>query len=288
MDQMRKILRLSKTLLDRTGTIIPMIIFDGNAEVTRRKTLLAEKVKKLPQLSIYSLVFQEDVPSTIYAHLKKKDAESIGVGYELDMLPIATPAKEIIQHITQANARADIQGIIVQKPGKHLFPFQEWWSQIVSVIDPKKDVDGLTGKGAVVPATARAILEILDTAVKTLKLDLKKLNIVVLGRSDIVGVPVAKVLEGKARSVLLYGKDIADHMDELKHADVVITATGQTHLLHAANLKYGVIIIDAGSPKPEVDPAGLEHLIAFLSPVPGGVGPMTRVCLLQNLIDGVG
>jgi len=262
-----------------------MMIFDGNAEATRRKTLLAEKVKKLPRLTIYSLVFQEDVPSTIYAHLKKKDAESIGVGYEVDMLSIATPAEEIIQHIEKANARVDIQGIIVQKPGKHLFPFQEWWSQIVSVIDPKKDVDGLTGKGAVVPATARAIVEILDSAVKTLKLDLKKLRIVILGRSDIVGAPVAKVLEGKAQFVSLYGKNIADHMDELKHADVVITATGQTHLLHAADFKHGVIIIDAGSPKPEIDPTGLDQVAAFLSPVPGGVGPMTRACLLQNLID---
>ncbi len=265
-----------------------MIIFDGKAEALRRKERLAEKVKKYPQMSIFSLVFQEDKPSTIYTALKKKDAEAVGIKYEDVYLPIATKIDEVQKLITDAAAREDVTGIIIQKPAKTLMPNDIWWSEVVSSLPPEKDVDGLTGRGKVLPATAQAILQILNIALKQLGQTLTMKRILVLGRSDIVGRPVAVALQKQDYRVQLFGRaNLAQKPEALGEADVLITATGEANLVNVSQLKQGVIVIDAGSPKPEVDPTGLDAKVAFLSPVPGGVGPMTRVCLLENLLSMV-
>lgn len=262
-----------------------MIIFDGKAEAQRRRDALVKKIKDLPQLTIFSLVFKEDEPSTIYTALKKKDAQAVGIKYEDVYLPIATTIDEIQKLITDAAAREDVTGIIIQKPAKTLMPNDLWWSEVVSALPPEKDVDGLTGRSKVLPATAQAILQILTIALKQLGQHLTHKRILVLGRSDIVGRPVAVALQKQDYRVQLFGRaNLAQRPEAVAEADVLVTATGEANLISVQQLKDGVIVIDAGSPKPEVDPAGLEAKVAFLSPVPGGVGPMTRVCLLENLL----
>jgi 5,10-methylene-tetrahydrofolate dehydrogenase/methenyl tetrahydrofolate cyclohydrolase len=263
-----------------------MITFDGKEEAELRKEHVREKIKELPQLKIFALVFQEDQPSIIYTNLKKKDAESVGVGYEAVTLPIATPVTEIQRIIHEAVIREDIHGIIVQKPAKSLLPTVNWWQVILQPLIPEKDVDGLTPETTVLPATARAILTILDIARVRLQSELEEKTAVVVGRSDIVGAPVAHELEEQGLTVHLLGrKEFAEKPHLLKSADVVITATGQSNLVDASMLKKGVIVIDAGSPNPEVNLENLDQVASFLSPVPGGVGPMTRVSLLENLVD---
>jgi methylenetetrahydrofolate dehydrogenase (NADP+)/methenyltetrahydrofolate cyclohydrolase len=263
-----------------------MMIFDGKAEASRRKATLVQKFNNITQLKIFSLVFQEDQPSIIYTALKKKDAESVGVAYDDVYLPIATPIPKIQRLVLDAVARNDVQGMIIQKPAKSLMLSADWWREVVAELDPKKDVDGLTGKSAVLPATARAILEILKIAERELKISAKGKTAVVLGRSDIVGRPAAQGLEERGVHTQLFGRaELAANTAALKTADIIVAATGQANLINASQLKQGVIVIDAGSPKPEVDPTGLSKVAAFLSPVPGGVGPMTRVCLLENLLD---
>lgn len=264
-----------------------MIIFDGRAVANEQKKLLKEKISKLPQLRIFSLVFQEDYPSMIYANLKKKDAESVGVGYEIVTLPISTKLEEIKERLLQAGSDPAISAIIVQKPAKVLEPNLTWWSEIVSTIHQKKDVDGLRPDRIVLPATARAILSIFDIACEHLRFRPTGKIAVVLGRSEIVGKPVADELEKRFHmNVRRCGrKELATQPEIVKQAELLISATGQEGLVTDDMLKQDVIVIDAGSPKAEVNTTGLFEIASFLSPVPGGVGPMTRVCLLENLID---
>lgn len=263
-----------------------MIIYDGKSAAAIRKAKLKELVKELPQLTIYSLVFQEDKASTIYASLKQKDAEEVGIRYVVESLPIATPIKEILTMLEKAAGNDSVTGIIVQKPMKSLEPSSEWWGKIVRVIPKRKDVDGLKSDEFVLPATARAILTILDDACAQLKETLENKSALVIGRSAIVGTPVAQELQRKNMHVLLFGRqELSKNPAMVGQADVLVCASGQHHLVNAKQLKSGVIVIDAGSPKPEVNGDGLDQVARFTTPVPGGVGPMTRISLLENLID---
>ncbi len=264
-----------------------MIIFDGKAVANEWKKRLKEKINKLPRLHIFSLVFQEDHPSMIYANLKKKDAELVRVEYEIVILPINTTLEKVKDLIVKAGADSAISAIIVQKPAKALEPNLTWWSEIVSTIPLKKDVDGLRQDRVVLPATARAVLSIFDIACEHLRFRPKGKIAVVLGRSEIVGKPVADELEKNYKMIVRrFGrKELATYPEILKQADLLVSATGQEGLVTDDMLKQDVIVIDAGSPKAEVNTTGLFEVASFLSPVPGGVGPMTRVCLLENLID---
>lgn len=263
-----------------------MIIYDGKSAAVSRKLALKKIVSSMQKMTIYSLVFQEDKASVIYAALKKKDAQEVGIVYEIETLPIATPLQEITAKIEKAAGNFSITGIIVQKPMKSLEPTEEWWGKIVRAIPKRKDVDGLKSDEFVLPATARAILTILDDACVQLKETLENKSALVIGRSAIVGTPVAQELQRKNMHVLLFGRqELAKNPDMVGQADVIVCASGQPHLLNAKQLKKGVIVIDAGSPMSEVETADLDQVARFTTPVPGGVGPMTRVCLLENLID---
>jgi methylenetetrahydrofolate dehydrogenase (NADP+)/methenyltetrahydrofolate cyclohydrolase len=144
--------------------------------------------------------------------------------------------------------------------------------------------------GLVLPATARGVLEILWIALQKLKIKATKnsLNIFVLGRSDIVGLPVyyqLKNLNFKVKS--LTSNDFNQRINSglnLLEADVIISATGKHKLITGDLVKKGVIVIDVGEPRPDVDLASVKHKAVFITPVPGGVGPITVVSLLENCV----
>lgn len=261
-----------------------MIIFDGKAEAKKRKEALKKTINKIPQLHLFALVFQEDESSIIYTKLKKKDAEELGIQYTSELISIHTPIEKIISMIDKVGKDVEVQGIIIQKPTKQMMPSQKWWDTLVSHIPAKKDIDGLCKGSLVLPATAKAIIEILTLALDSAQKRLKDLNVVVLGRSDIVGKPVYETLKDKVKDIYLFGSTDAWEyiLEKMGEADVVIAATGKANIVDVTMLKRDVIVIDAGSPKPEVNPEGIEGVASFLSPVPGGVGPMTRICLLEN------
>ncbi|HAU98850.1 MAG: Bifunctional protein FolD [Microgenomates group bacterium GW2011_GWF2_45_18] len=267
-----------------------MILFDGKYEAFSRKPALREffgdwehNHKKKP--TIFSLVFREDEASMVYARLKQKDAEEVGVVYQLEIRSIEDPVEKVSPIIVRASAEKSIQGIIIQKPPKTLIPSQDWWDSLISKIARGKDVDGLRSDSLVVPATARGILEILRIASKELAIDLKSKTAFVFGKSEIVGAPVARELQKLGMHVRAIGStEFELSLKALAEADIVITATGKSNLLDSKLLKEGVVVIDAGSPEAEVSISN-DSNIAFLSPVPGGVGPMTRISLLENLRD---
>jgi methylenetetrahydrofolate dehydrogenase (NADP+)/methenyltetrahydrofolate cyclohydrolase len=197
--------------------------------------------------------------------------------------------------------RGDVSGVLIQKPTKEVWmqttgihdpiKFDAWWQQLIGVLDAKKDVDCLTnenlgrvylGKWMLLPATVKAVLLILREALGGEGVSGRK--IAVIGRSELVGRPLAAVLESYGAYVGLFG---ASNMDRkaICQADVVISATGVPKLVTEDLIKEGDIVIDVGAPKGDVDFESVVKKAGFITPVPGGVGPVTVVSLLENLVE---
>ena len=300
-----------------------MMIFDGHAFAQEKEAALARRLaERAPQtatehqLTIAAILFTEDKGSQLYTSLKQHAAERLGMKYQVHTFSITVPIDHVLEKINVLNQDPTITGIIIQKPWKktwelamNVFPddepeertalntFSIWWSTVVRAIDERKDVDGLhpntleaihnntwKGEGKVLPATVRAVLSILD-----LSSYLIPQKYIVLGKSDILGIPLAYELQHRGFEVELLGRKELQQRQEsgaaLKDADVVITATGMQHLVRGGMLKKGVVLIDVGEPKPDVHRESVEDVAKFLTPVPGGVGPVTVISLLENAVE---
>lgn len=290
-------------------------IYDGLAVAAALEQALLERVqaKTLPgqKIVLAAVLFQEDRGSVIYTRLKQEAAERIGIEYQAYEVSLHDPVEEVIALLTSLNQDPTVTGIIIQKPSKQLWvaeqtktnpqagkSFHEWWLSLVTQLSLTKDVDGLhpmtlaaikagtwQAQGLMMPATARAIVWILEAE----KLLTPTSKIVMIGRSDIVGQPIYYHLLDQKYDVEMIGSvDLIDRKEQkmyLKDADVVISATGRPHLLSGEWFKPGVAVIDVGEPKPDVDATSLAGVAAFVTPVPGGVGPLTVQFLLQNAVE---
>ena len=206
--------------------------------------------------------------------------------------------------------------------GERHITYSDWWSTLVSSIAETKDVDGLhpstlaaiadgswQEQGRVLPATCQAVVDILQDFCAVTEVSngennsidtkqfrglecLKNKKIIILGKSDLLGKPLFYYLHFLGNNVEMIGsKELAERVEKgvaLIDADVVISATGRKHLITGNLLKNGVALIDVGEPKPDVEFQTIKDKAAFITPVPGGVGPMTVVCLLQNAVSLVG
>ncbi len=302
-----------------------MIIFNGEQQAAQRekklKLVVAKFAKQDKKLKIAAILFEEDAGSRLYTRLKREAAERVGIEYEVHTFSLEDGTSEIEKTIEQLNADPSVTGIIIQKPYRRVWSeikgidqtagvkavrqaYSSWWQFLTSLIVAEKDVDGLhpstleavkngtwQEQGRVLPATARAVLLILDEAFEKLNINTEKqkeLTMFVLGRSDIVGLPVFYELTNRGYQVRLLTRDDLEQRQKagknVSDGDVIISATGAPNLLNAEMFKEGAIVIDVGEPKPDVQREGLENNVAFLTPVPGGVGPMTVVCLLENCV----
>lgn len=194
--------------------------------------------------------------------------------------------------------------------------YSNWWKQLVSAIALEKDVDGLhpvtlsaiengswQEQGRVLPATCQAVIEILSSYfgnienavvdakngdfVRALQ-PLKEMKIIILGKSDLLGKPLYYYLHNLGCKPEMIGKkELMQKVEQgirLRDADVIVSATGNHNLITGELVKEGVVIIDVGEPRPDVEFASVKDKAAFITPVPGGVGPMTVVCLLENAL----
>lgn len=287
------------------------VVFDGKALVAKRQAILARNIRdwKLnPRLG--SVVFVEDEGSMLYIKLKKEAAVKVGVEFSVQEVSIREAVPVLQEKIRVYNDRDDVDGVLVQKPAKSTWKqvmgvggeseFEAWWRMTVSTLDPTMDVDCLTltnlnavynGDFVILPATVRAVVTILQHVVSDLGLlegvasqfDLTGHKMVVIGRSDIVGKPLASVLAQYGAEVSIYGADL--DLEVLKQAEVVVSATGSPGMVKGEMIKEGAIVIDVGAPKGDVDFETVKGKASFVTPVPGGVGPMTVVSLLENLVD---
>ncbi len=290
-----------------------MHIFQGNQyaqTIEARLTPLVGDLKKRGILiKIVAILFQEDKGSRLYTRLKKEAAERIGMQYEIKTFSMEDDLQHVLQTLQELNKDETVTGIIIQKPAKAVWQtttggsadeFQTWWHTLVIAIDPHKDVDGLHPEtlkhiemgdwkeaGCVMPATAKACLTILQKAEEMLKIREEK-KIVILGKSDILGKPLYYEFKNQQQDVEMIGsKELQERKQrgiDLKDADIIISATGREGLITGNLLKNDAIIIDVGEPKPDVDRTSVEEKAAFLTPVPGGVGPVTIVSLLENAL----
>jgi methylenetetrahydrofolate dehydrogenase (NADP+) / methenyltetrahydrofolate cyclohydrolase len=264
---------------------------DGRALAAKVRARVAEEVRPLGRLGLATILVGDDPASQVYIRHKHAAAEEVGIA-PIDLrLPVDVTQADVLDEVRRLNADDEVDGILVQTP----LPEQLDEAELQTAVDPVKDVDGLhplnagllyLGRPAHVPATPRGVMELLaEHGVR-----LEGARAVVIGRSAIVGKPVAALLQQANATVTV----CHSHTQELgRHtlaADVVVAAVGVPGLVAPDLVKGGAAVVDVGITRTEaglvgdVDP-GAADVAAFLTPVPGGVGPMTIACLLENTVQ---
>ncbi|MBQ2697935.1 MAG: bifunctional methylenetetrahydrofolate dehydrogenase/methenyltetrahydrofolate cyclohydrolase FolD [Clostridia bacterium] len=234
----------------------------------------------------------DDPASEVYVRNKAKMCQTLGIRSEVLHLPADTEERELLALIDRLNQDPAVHGILVQLP----LPPHINEARVTDAIAPPKDVDGfgkesmgalLSGKEGFVPCTPKGILRLL----KETGLDLAGKKAVVVGRSNIVGKPVALLLLAEHCTVTLCHSKTKDLAAVTKEADILIAAVGRPRMLGADHVKEGAVVIDVGINRlPEglvgdVDFEAVSDKAAWITPVPGGVGPMTIAMLMENTIE---
>ncbi|MCE5141547.1 bifunctional methylenetetrahydrofolate dehydrogenase/methenyltetrahydrofolate cyclohydrolase FolD [Staphylococcus aureus] len=243
-----------------------------------------------PKLSV--ILVGNDGASQSYVRSKKKAAKKIGMISEIVHLEETATEEEVLNELNRLNNDDSVSGILVQVP----LPKQVSEQKILEAINPDKDVDGFhpinIGKLYIdeqtfVPCTPLGIMEILKHA----DIDLEGKNAVVIGRSHIVGQPVSKLLLQKNASVTILHSRSKDMASYLKDADVIVSAVGKPGLVTKDVVKEGAVIIDVGNTpdengklKGDVDYDAVKEIAGAITPVPGGVGPLTITMVLNNTL----
>nr|WP_149454215.1 bifunctional methylenetetrahydrofolate dehydrogenase/methenyltetrahydrofolate cyclohydrolase FolD [Pasteuria penetrans] len=274
-------------------------ILDGRKVVATLRHEMVEQVaiwKRrgiIPCLAVIEV--GEDPASRVYIGAKKRACQQVGIRFQRHALPDTTGRVQLMELIHQCNADADIHGIIVQLPlPPSLDPVE-----IQAEIMVEKDVDGLTptnlgrlamGRPRLVPCTPRGIIELLLRTGS----ELEGKHAVVVGRSTLVGQPMAWLLMQQHATVTVCHSRTVDLSSHTGQADILVVAAGVPHLITGAHVKPGAVVVDVGIHRTptgtlcgDVDFAAVSSLAAAITPVPGGVGPMTVAMLLSNTLLAV-
>jgi methylenetetrahydrofolate dehydrogenase (NADP+)/methenyltetrahydrofolate cyclohydrolase len=272
-------------------------LIDGNAlaaqvraEVSGRTAALKAKGIQ-PHLAV--VLVGEDPASQVYVKHKVADSEQTGLKATLERLPATTTEADLLGRIRAFNQDPSVHGILVQLP----LPRHMDSHKVIETISPAKDVDGfhvasagslMVGQPGFWPCTPYGCLKMLDS----IGYDLKGKHAVVIGRSNIVGKPMALMLLGRDATVTICHSRTANLKALTLQADVVVAAVGKRNVLTADMVKPGAVVIDVGMNRNDegklcgdVDFAGVKEVAGWITPVPGGVGPMTRAMLLVNTIE---
>lgn len=271
-------------------------ILDGKLVAENIKAKLKEQVKKLkgknitPGLAV--ILASDDKASRIYVNNKKKVCKGIGIKSFVYEFENTVKQDEIITLIKKLNKEKNIHGILVQLP----LPEHINSAKVLQAIDKNKDVDGFTnynmgnlikGENCFVPCTPAGILELL----KSYDINLQGKHCVIIGRSNIVGKPLAMLLLNNNATVTVCHSKTQNLAKITCQADVLISAVGKSKFITKEMVKQGAIVIDVGISRDknnkitgDVDFEDVKNKVAFISPVPGGVGPMTVAMLMQNTI----
>lgn len=269
-------------------------IIDGNQLAATKLTQLQARVGELGRkIRLFSWYFPADANSVLYTEKKRVAAgtvgiEFVGLGRELALAPTV-----LVAEIQAAAADKSVSGIMVQKPSKKSYneyflskgqtpplEFGHWWQQLTSAIPMTKDVDGLAPNTKVLGATARAVLACLGD------FDLSGKQILIIGKSDLAGLPLARLWRAQNRAVTLVGsKELAQMVTkpaQLTNYDLIVSATGHPKLITGDMIKDGAALVDVGEPLGDLDFVSCRAKASLITPVPGGVGPLTVISLLEN------
>jgi len=266
------------------------IILDGKAVSEKRLELLKEAIREsglYPRLA--TVIAGDDPASRMYVRMKHRACEQVGIGSIGIDLPGTSTTGAVLERITRLNQDPEINGILVQLP----LPEQVDTPRVVAAVRTDKDVDGfhpenlgllLSGRPAFVPCTPKGIMTLLDEY----RINVAGAHAVIVGRSIEVGRPMAALLINADATVTVCHSRTKDLPAELKQADILVSAVGRAHFITPAVVKPGAIVIDVGINQldgkvvGDVDFAGVKEIASAITPVPGGVGPMTIASLMEN------
>jgi methylenetetrahydrofolate dehydrogenase (NADP+)/methenyltetrahydrofolate cyclohydrolase len=269
-------------------------ILDGKKLKEKLLTELKKRVEKLPtKPTLVVILVGENPASKIYVNNKKKTAQELGINSIVINYPSNVTEKELLDKIEELNNDKSVTAILVQLP----LPEHISKNKIIDAICPYKDVDGFTpynfGKlfageePTVYPCTPKGILLLLEEY----NIDVTGKHVVVVGRSNIVGKPLSQMLMNKNATVTVCHSKTKNLADITKTADVVISAVGK-NIIEGKILKSGCVVVDVGIFKDEngktrgdVDFTSASSVASYISPVPGGVGPMTITSLMLNTVE---
>jgi len=270
------------------------LILDGKALAERIKGEITNKVLKMDKKpALGTILVGSDPGSIAYVDGKHRDCAQVGIKSIKVNLPESATTEEVIKAVKEFNKNPECTGFIVQLPLPKMVNTEE----VLLAIDPNKDADGLNpinlgkfvlGKNTIIPCTPKAILALLTEY----KIKLSGTKVLIIGRGTTVGRPLSILLSQKPNNatVTLAHSATSNLPELMKQADIVVAAIGSAHFIKSGMIKDGATVIDVGITRTDqglvgdVDPAVAQSASAF-APMPGGVGPMTRAMLLNNIIE---
>lgn len=266
-------------------------ILDGKGLSLKIHEELGVKVSRLkekPHLVV--ILVGDDEGSKLYVGLKEKAAEKIGIKSTVLRYPNDTDEKTIIDKVKELNNDDSVHGILVQLPlPKHINSVN-----VIQSISPRKDADGITSENIgrislniepyAYPCTPKGVLRLLDEY----NIDLKGKHVVIVGRSNIVGKPISQMALNRNATVTVCHSHTQNLAEITKTADVLISAVGVNEIIRKEMIKINSVVVDVGICKVngktcgDVDFKNVSELTSYITPVPGGIGPMTIACLMEN------
>ena len=285
----------------RNEVYIVAKIIDGKAISAQIKEEVKQQVARLKakgkEVTLAVIQVGNDPASSVYVGNKKKACEYVGIRSLSYELPEETTQEKLLSLIDELNGREDVDGILVQ------LPLPAWISEegVLERISPSKDVDGFhpqnvgalcVGKPGLVPCTPAGIIELL----KRSGIEIAGKECVVVGRSNIVGKPMALLLLGENGTVTIVHSRTKDLKRVTSRADILVVAVGKRKLITREYVKEGAVVIDVGIHRTsgskklcgDVDYESVEPVCSAITPVPGGVGPMTIAMLMHNCVESAG
>ena len=269
-------------------------IIDGKDIAEQIRLEVKNKVKKLkskPGLAV--VVVGKNPASHVYVNMKEKACKEAGMYSEKYELDENTPEEKLLKLIDDLNQNKKIHGILVQLP----LPGYINEQLIIDSILPHKDVDGLSplnlgnlfiGKNMIIPATPKGVIKLVEST----GINIEGKHAVVIGRSNLVGKPVSILLQQRDATVTMCHSKTKPLEEYTKQADILVVAAGKIGMITKKHVKKGAIVIDVGTNKlpdgrlcGDVDFDSVKEVAGYITPVPGGVGPMTIACLLENTLE---
>jgi len=271
------------------------LLIDGAAHAADIRADIRQRLQKMdgapPGLAVVAI--GENPASTIYAEIKQRACEEVGIKFSYYTLPHNTAQEDVSRLVGQLNADAAVHGILVQRP----LPHHICKNAIAEAVLPAKDVDCLhpfnigkvvQGTPTFLPCTPGGIINLL----KRENIEIAGMHAVVIGRSGIVGKPLSAMLTNENATVTLCHSHTRELMEICKQAGILVVAVGKPGFITADFVKPGAVVIDVGINRNfvtgeiwgDVDFEGAANVAGYITPVPGGVGPMTVATLLQNCI----
>jgi methylenetetrahydrofolate dehydrogenase (NADP+)/methenyltetrahydrofolate cyclohydrolase len=265
-------------------------MIDGKALAAKVREEVAAEVEELGEVGLTTVLVGDDPASHVYINGKHKAATGVGIHANDLRLPADTPEDELLHLLATLNADDAVDGILVQLP----LPGHIDETKAIEALDPGKDVDGFhpvnagrlyLGRPGLVPGTPLGIMRMLAEY----EIETQGARAVVVGRSSIVGKPMAHLLLQANATVTICHSRTVDLQRHTLDADILVAAVGRLHVIGADMVQAGATVIDVGMNRTDdglfgdVDPGAAEHA-AYMTPVPGGVGPMTIAMVLKNTV----